>query len=114
MRLCLILPSKNLRLATALKLLVLKKLRNEEVPLPCLRYVRYCPLPCLRYVHLLYITGQTLTGAGGGGFVVLLTKEPNMADKVKAVIQENRVFDFYIDFFLISFYLSNLHRPLKN
>lgn len=45
------------------------------------------------------ITGQTLTGAGGGGFVVLLTKEPNMADKVKAVIQENRVFNFYIDFF---------------
>lgn len=60
------------------------------------------------------ITGQTLTGAGGGGFVVLLTKEPNMADKVKAVIQENRVFNFYIDFFKISFHLSNLHRPLKN
>lgn len=53
-------------------------------------------------------------GAGGGGFVVLLTKEPSMADKVKAVIQENRVFNFYIDFFFNFFYLSNLHRPLKN
>lgn len=37
------------------------------------------------------IPGQTLTGAGGEGFLVLLTKEPNMADKVKTVIQENRV-----------------------
>ena len=37
------------------------------------------------------VLGQTLTGAGGGGFLVLLTKEPNMADKVKAVIQEKKV-----------------------
>ena len=29
------------------------------------------------------IPGQTLTGAGGEGFLVLLTKEPNRADKVK-------------------------------
>ncbi|KAL9974567.1 hypothetical protein ACROYT_G011618 [Oculina patagonica] len=34
--------------------------------------------------------GQTLTGAGGGGFLMLLTKEPNMADKVRAVIQRNK------------------------
>lgn len=64
-------------------------------------------------MHLLYITGQTLTGAGGGGFVVLLTKEPNMADKVKAVIQENRVFNFYIDFFLISFICLTYIDPSK-
>ena len=37
------------------------------------------------------VLGQTLTGAGGGGFLVLITKEPNMADKVKAVIQEKKV-----------------------
>ncbi|KAJ7382348.1 hypothetical protein OS493_035625 [Desmophyllum pertusum] len=37
--------------------------------------------------------GQTLTGAGGGGFIVLLTKEPSMAEKVKAVIQTNKTSD---------------------
>ena len=37
------------------------------------------------------VLGQTLTGAGGGGFLVLITKEPNMADKIKAVIQEKKV-----------------------
>ena len=37
------------------------------------------------------VLGQTLTGAGGGGFLVLITKEPNMADKVKAVIEEKKV-----------------------
>lgn len=39
------------------------------------------------------VLGQTLTGAGGGGFLVLITKEPNMADKVKAVIQEKKASD---------------------
>lgn len=39
-----------------------------------------------------FILGQTLTGAGGGGFLVLLTKEPNMGDKVKALIQAMKVF----------------------
>lgn len=42
------------------------------------------------------VLGQTLTGAGGGGFLVLLTKEPNMADKIKAVIQEKKVLEFFI------------------
>ncbi|XP_068724220.1 L-fucose kinase-like [Montipora capricornis] len=44
------------------------------------------------------VLGQTLTGAGGGGFLVLITKEPNMADKVKAVIEEKKAserFAFY-------------------
>ncbi|XP_027038560.1 L-fucose kinase-like [Pocillopora damicornis] len=39
------------------------------------------------------VLGQTLTGAGGGGFLVLLTKEPNMADKVRAVIERNKPSD---------------------
>ena len=42
------------------------------------------------------VLGQTLTGAGGGGFLVLLTKKPNMADKVKAVIQKKKVLDIFI------------------
>ena len=32
-----------------------------------------------------------MTGAGGGGFLVLITKEPNMADKIRAVIEEKKV-----------------------
>ena len=42
------------------------------------------------------VLGQTLTGAGGGGFLVLLTKELNMADKVKAVIQEKKVLEIFL------------------
>ena len=32
-----------------------------------------------------------MTGAGGGGFLVLITKEPDMADKIRAVIEEKEV-----------------------
>ena len=32
-----------------------------------------------------------MAGAGGGGFIFVLTKEPNMVDKVKAVIGEMQV-----------------------
>ena len=32
-----------------------------------------------------------MTGAGGGGFLVLITKEPDMADKIRAVIEEKKV-----------------------
>ena len=32
-----------------------------------------------------------MAGAGGGGFIFVLTKEPNMVDKVKTVIKEMQV-----------------------
>ena len=32
-----------------------------------------------------------MSGAGGGGFVFVLTKEPNMVDEVKAVIKKMKV-----------------------
>ncbi|XP_073233472.1 L-fucose kinase-like [Porites lutea] len=43
-----------------------------------------------------FVLGQTLTGAGGGGFLVLITKEPNMADKIRAVIEEKKASDEFI------------------
>ena len=32
-----------------------------------------------------------MAGAGGGGFIFVLTKEPNMVDEVKAVIKSMKV-----------------------
>ena len=32
-----------------------------------------------------------MAGAGGGGFIFVLTKEPDMVDEVKAVIKEMQV-----------------------
>ena len=32
-----------------------------------------------------------MAGAGGGGFIFVLTKEPNMVDKVKELINEKQV-----------------------
>ena len=49
------------------------------------------------------VAGQTLTGAGGGGFLVLLTKEPNVAEKVKAVIQEKKVLEIFVSYKTIPF-----------
>ncbi|CAH3175674.1 unnamed protein product [Porites lobata] len=43
-----------------------------------------------------FVLGQTLTGAGGGGFLVLITKETNMADKIRAVIEEKKASDEFI------------------
>ena len=36
-------------------------------------------------------SGQAMAGAGGGGFIFVLTKEPNMVDNVKAVIKSMKV-----------------------
>jgi len=32
-----------------------------------------------------------MAGAGGGGFIFVLTKEPNMVEKVKELIKEKQV-----------------------
>lgn len=43
-----------------------------------------------------------MAGAGGGGFIFVLTKEPNMVDEVKAVIKSMKVV-FSSQAFLLSF-----------
>jgi hypothetical protein len=35
-----------------------------------------------------YVHGWSLAGAGGGGFMVLLTREPNATDTLKKVLAE--------------------------
>ena len=37
------------------------------------------------------LSGQAMAGAGGGGFIFVLTEEPNMVDDVKAVIKSMKV-----------------------
>ena len=53
-----------------------------------------------------------MAGAGGGGFIFVLTKEPNMVDEVKAVIKSMKVLfclqaklQCFVIFVLISLFL---------
>lgn len=46
--------------------------------------------------------GQAMAGAGGGGFIFVLTKEPNMVDDVKAVIKSMKPSDEVVDFYDVS------------
>nr|XP_058947524.1 L-fucose kinase-like [Pocillopora verrucosa] len=46
--------------------------------------------------------GQAMSGAGGGGFIFVLTKEPNMVDKVKAVIKKMKPSDETVAFYDVS------------
>ena len=48
-----------------------------------------CSVICLNCYSSL--SGQAMSGAGGGGFIFVLTKEPNMVDEVKAVIKKMKV-----------------------
>ena len=38
-----------------------------------------------------HVLGQALAGAGGGGFMYVLTKEPNFADGVREIISKIEV-----------------------
>lgn len=45
-----------------------------------------------------------MAGAGGGGFIFVLTKEPNMVEKVKELIEEKQVIFRLSDKILFSDY----------
>lgn len=45
-----------------------------------------------------------MAGAGGGGFIFVLTKEPNMVEKVKELIKEKQVIFRLSDKILFSNY----------
>ena len=54
-----------------------------------------------------------MAGAGGGGFIFVLTKEPNMVDEVKAVIKAMKVVfhcfvlrSFISSYFIVDFLTS--------
>jgi fucokinase len=40
-----------------------------------------------------YVHGQSLAGAGGGGFLYLLTKEPRQKEALEAVLAKTEVRD---------------------
>lgn len=51
------------------------------------------PLAVQRMMNVLapYAYGQSLAGAGGGGFLYLLTKEPRQKEVLEAVLAEAEV-----------------------
>ena len=47
-----------------------------------------------------HVCGQALAGAGGGGFMYLLTKEPNAIENIKTVLAQVEVGSSFLYTFL--------------
>lgn len=53
------------------------------------------PLAVRRMMNILapHVYGQSLAGAGGGGFLYLLTKEPRQKESLEALLAKTEVVD---------------------